>query len=416
MKFWIKLSIPSQIFILIGSLVYLLAPIGFELTNNWTFNQTDIGPYALRAYGYAASGLGTFLVTALILGPKIQRFSEPFWNRLEPQCSVKVAQKALWFLMLFLIGLTAINYALTPIKWYQVFSSQAYGNQGLLFRRNLYSPYLEGFTDSFISLQILSLFYGLRALQLTCFWGLPFVLALFTGWRYRIILPLLACWQLWVLKGYEANKSLWRPILFSVVLIASVLILTMNRWALAHKDWKALTLNPKQLWTETPLLAEFNQIKIFAILLKDEAENGAEYFNGTTFTKDVWVRIKPKSLFEGNQKPLSPWLKKVLNVTQSENAQNGLPAPGIVEEYYFAFGPIGLLPLFALLALILSAFPKWVTDRPFSNAVGLSAGALIFQAITRGYTPQHIELAVFLGVPFVLFYLFGKMGSVFFKR
>ncbi len=411
MKFPFKVSLPAQIFVLVWVLVYLVAPWGFWFSHDFAFNGLDSRPYFFDAYKLAWLGFGAFCLGTLIGGKFFQKHSENGLDSIEPK-AFDVAP-ILWVISLLLVTLTLLNYALTPIKWDKVLSPEAFGNQGLLFRRNLYSPWLEAFSDSFISLQILSLCYPIGPSKILGLWAFPSLLSAFTGWRYRLVLPVLAAWHNYVSIAGPVSK---KAFVYTGLIVVFVCLLTMNRWALAHKDWGALTLNPKQLVTETPILNEFTQIKIFALLLKDRAENGEHYFSGCTFYKDVWVRIKPKSSFEGDKKPLSPWLIKVLEVTKSKNAKDGLPAPGMAEEYFFAFGPWGYPVLLFGLGLLLSIFPVYNKERPFCNAIGFNSGALVFQAITRGYTPQHIELAVFLAVPLILFYVLAKAPLVFLKR
>lgn len=413
MKFWQKLALPSQIFILVWALFYLLAPWGFWLSHDFAFNGLNAEPHFFEAYLWVWIGFVAFLIGTVVGVGFLQKRTDSWFTGIEPKPDSERVKFLIFAIGVLLLSLTLINYAITPIKWGKVFSEQAFGNQGLLFRRNLYSPWLEAFTDSFISLQILTITYPMRIWVMGGIWGFPSLLAVFSGWRYRLVLPLLAVWHHYVAqRGWAFKKAGF----VSALIVVFVCLLTMNRWALAHKDWSALTLNPKQLFTETPILNEFTQIKVFSLLLKDRAENGEYYFSGCTFHQDIWVRIKPKSSFEGDKKPLSAWLNKVLAVTQSQKAKDGLPAPGMAEEYFFAFGPWGYPFLLFALGVFLSGFPVFNQSRPFCNAIGLTMGTLVFQAITRGYTPQQVELAVFLGVPLVLFYLFAKGPSVFFKR
>jgi len=225
---------------------------------------------------------------------------------------------------------------------------------------------------------------------------LAYTLFFLEAWRYRTILTTLGILinYLWTLP----NKQLSRGVLLTLLFGYLVLFSTNNRWQIAHREFADITFNPIGIGVQNALVNQTNNCQPDAALLGYLKEGKTEHDWGkSSFLYSIY-RFVPAKFFKGGDKGTPPLIhdhKRSINKT-GEVTEIG--AHTNIMEYWYGFGTLGAIVIMAFWAGVLAKVHLNVNNLQ-SRLLVISILMLIFQVITRGYSPQHLELAFFLSLP-----------------
>lgn len=300
------------------------------------------------------------------------------------------------------------------------FSNKTGGESGIVYLYSLTSPhpefnYVKALTDTFIALLIMFLVYRMPRLW---WWALVIVCGYFfllSGWRYRIIMLMVGA------AGYFWYNLRWRPqdywkaVLVIVFCVLGVMLLTLNRMAIAKRIGSETTLDLRR-FDEKLLTEQTINSQVFMLMLRYRDEHQMPLDWGRTMFLQTYYRAIPSRFFPDQKKP-SPPLLEWQWAAQGTPEDGQPPRTGAItdwEEYYLSFGWAGLIVLAAMVGWLLGRLAH-LPEGDFYLAWKLCCTAFMFQIITRGYLPQQVELFVYLMFPFALLRLIShyKLKEVF---
>lgn len=260
-----------------------------------------------------------------------------------------------------------------------------------------YSILLETANQILISVLILAAVYKVPKWALLTAVLLCFCIFVFAGLRYRVIMVLIGMLTSYFITMPKNATHYRKAALVCLLFVIGLQYLTINRWAIARRQFSYLTFNLFQFNNQTLLTETNNSQTFFCMLRYNHLQNlGPDY--GESMFKFVLIRALPKNLFENGKKPVAPLLQRLVPATNPPNPERGLPAYSNIDEYYLSFGWPGVVIGMALLAYLLARMPNYKQGLA-AKAWQVLVTAFLFQLITRGYFPQQMELFVFLLLP-----------------
>lgn len=239
---------------------------------------------------------------------------------------------------------------------------------------------------------------------------LAFTLFFLEAWRYRTILTALGI-LLHYAWNFKGNNN-WKPVLLFFVFGYITLFSTNNRWQIAHRNFNEITFNPIGIGVQEALVKQTNNFVTDAALYKYVTDStGKHDFGKSTIAFSVF-RFVPKSFFENNDKGEPPIITAHKRSLRKTGEVTEIGAHTNIMEYWFGFGFFGTLVIMVFWALLLAHLNFNLSDLRNRISV-LTVIILIFQIITRGYTPQHLELLIFLSIPLSgIWLLFGEKDTL----
>lgn len=232
---------------------------------------------------------------------------------------------------------------------------------------------------------------------LLAFWLL---FALLGGWRYRILLFVLF-WMLDLLRA-----GIWRKVWFWPALVAvglSLALLTLNRMALAKRQFDVLTLDLRQF---TPELfnQEFSNARTFRATLEHMEDQQLSH-PGT----EAWLPLFRQKFSDAP--PQKPWILEVTKAWVPPGwPWNPNPAVCQNEEMFLTFGVGGLLVFMFLFGGWLKAL-DCIGSGFLPQAFQVVAIGLLFQWISRGFFLFQLQISLVCLLPFVVLIGLGSYLS-----
>jgi len=219
------------------------------------------------------------------------------------------------------------------------------------------------------------------------------------GFRYNIFLVVLALTLHWLVSN-ENTKGMWLKIVAGgAIIIYMALFLTLNRWNLGHKDFAAVDFNPFHSSTEQVLI-EVSNCQTDACLMKYMVQNDVPHDWGQSSVLYSMFRFLPAQVFPNGVKPVPPVFRDMMAGVKKKKLF-GFGALTLPMEYWYGFGTIGMAIFMALLGVILASIPIPRSYKSFYSWIYCLGITMLYQWISRGYTPQQVELLYFWSVGFI---------------
>ncbi|SDL60505.1 hypothetical protein SAMN05421823_10728 [Catalinimonas alkaloidigena] len=384
--------------------LYFVFTFYTPVVNVWAGNLTLYG-HAFGAYvesglllysmGVAAFSLGYLLLPAPARRPLKSRWSAAWVQQKLPMLWGIFA--GVIFVNLLILGVLSNRWSLT-----------------LLFYAGGYSPYLEACTDSLITLFTLALVCRVRLRWLVVAGVLLFGLFMLAGWRYRIVMLLIIVGGWWLMQARVSPRFWTKAVLGTVLAGIVVMWITLNRAVIVHGWYEAITFDLTQ-FDESEIRYQTNNSQAFFSVLEYLDRPDVSFDYGRTMFGFILVRPLPAFLFPEGQKPDPPALT-LLHQAFAPTDERVTAALTNLGEWYVAFGLPGVVLGMMAFGCLLSRFPPPRMARASTSDVApmpeqrpaapvlhqtlyLLLTAWLFQYVTRGYLPQHVELAVYLMLP-----------------
>jgi hypothetical protein len=238
------------------------------------------------------------------------------------------------------------------------------------------------------------------------YWWILFLIwfgfALLGGWRYRIVLMVLF-FGIYNLRKF--NKV--RPIHLAAggMLIVLMALLTLNRMALAKRQFDVLTLDVRQF--DLPALnMEFSNHRTFRCTLewmKNRQEKPPGVISWWNFVEQ---RLVQKSKFQDGQRP-RPWILETTKAWIPPGwPWNPNPAVTQIEEGFLSFGWYGMCIWMALFGIWV-AFLDQLSRGKLGMLFQAICVALLFQWISRGFFLFQIQITLVCLIPVLVLALPG---------
>jgi hypothetical protein len=348
---------------------------GFQLPRNPELDGRIAAVYILAIAGF---GLGFFAFNfwkrKRISGPSLSSF-----RQLTSLSSVLyVFQLFCWFLYFF-------NLKVSGIRLEGIFDPFNQEERSILFSANYRFPLLELFSAA-VPVALFLLFRLGKAKEIHWWFFFIFwlIMSLLGGWRFRIILFAL----FFVFHWMESRISLRKTMLFALLLTLSMAWLTLNRMAIAKRQFNLITFDIRQ-FDLTIFNNEFSNCRTFRACLSQEGWNRFPGFSG-------WQKESPES------KP------RIINFSKSWIPPgwpwNPNPALSQPEELFLLFGFPGLLLGMAGIGCF-TAFCDRMRKDCFSSSLRIVLTAMLFQWVSRGYFPFQLKITFICLSPFLLLWL-----------
>jgi hypothetical protein len=219
------------------------------------------------------------------------------------------------------------------------------------------------------------------------------------GFRYYIFLVVLALTLHWLASNAN-TKGMWLKIIAGgAIIIYMALFLTLNRWNLGHKDFAAVDFNPFHSSTEQVLI-EVSNCQTDACLMKYMVQNDVPHDWGQSSVGYSVVRFLPAQIFLNQKKPFPPVFNDMMAAVKKKKLF-GFGALTLPMEYWYGFGTVGMALFMALLGVILASIPIPASYKSFYSWVYCLGITVLYQWVSRGYTPQQVELLSYWAVGFL---------------
>ncbi|MFD2573460.1 hypothetical protein ACFSUS_22665 [Spirosoma soli] len=261
--------------------------------------------------------------------------------------------------------------------------------------------YLRAFADSIITVLVLYAYLDGKRLTLGLLLVPAFILFALLGFRYRIILTLLGLLIVYLTRdGLKIN--VWRWAAMGIAFLYVLFTITYNRWFFITGAYDRLTVNPADydysmfLDQTRGSLADFNLLRYY----DENPETAHDY--GVSMFGYVLIRVIPKQLFDGGEKPYpSPYIDVLDRSLELPRHWVRIGEANLhYGAFYAGFGWLGFISLPFAMGLWINYF---VRHNPSATPLGLmkqiALSLALFQLITRGYFPQFIDHLVYLFIP-----------------
>ena len=278
-----------------------------------------------------------------------------------------------------------LHLELSGISVFGLFNLLNSAEENILFSAQYRFPILELLASSIP----VALFIQLRLGESKQFlWWFFFAFWLFMsllgGWRFRIILfVLFFLFHLLEKKEYRKLILIW-----SIPLMISMAWLTLNRMAIAKRQFSLITFDFR-LFDLGTFNNEFANSRTFRACLSQPGWNRFPGFAGWMKNPET---MKPRLLeFSKSWIPTGwPW--------------NPNPALSQPEEFFLLFGYSGLF--FAMLLMGLYVFLiDHSGNGAFSGSLRIVLSGLLFQWFSRGYFPFQLKITFICLLPFLLLWM-----------
>lgn len=268
--------------------------------------------------------------------------------------------------------------------------------------------YILFFADSLI-IAFAILFYEKKTFPLlNVIVGITIIYFLILGFRYRIILLLLAGFynMLWSRKINIVN--ILKIVLFIVASSYVINFISLNRDDFSRADFDNITYSTESPYELSPYGFLMQQTENYSTdfnVLKYFEESTVQHDLGFSMFGHILIRVTPSFLYTNNTKPPIPQQEIIKNCFTTIAGYESGSAVTNIFQYYIAYGIYGVVFFMGLIGYFLARLSKRLDISIARNRIILIITAMIlFQEITRGFLPQVFTLFIYLYIPFRLFY------------
>lgn len=315
-----------------------------------------------------------------------------------------VASKCMVGYQLVVWLLVGFNIHQSGISLVSILNFQNQSEKDILFSINWYSHGIDLLSNS-LSVALFLQFWIKRKTDMV--WWVFFILwltfCLLAGWRYRIIL-LMLFFAVYFLRTTKLSGVTLG--LIALTLLISVSWLTLNRMAIAKRQFHLITFDFSQFNGEI-LATELSNSRTFKATLIDQQGKGLERGGISSWTDYIGNKFSPRKEFPDGVRPV-PW---IITATKSWIPPgwpwNPNPAVNQMEEYFLTFGWIGLLSGMFLMGVWVG-FLDFPIGLPILVPLQMIGTGLCFQWISRGFFLYQIQITLASLVPFLLLYLVDR--------
>ena len=345
---------------------------GFRLPYTPQINQTIAFVYSLAMLGFAAGQIFSFSL------PRSRRFAIPVsdnWSGLGGIRLLYGFQLAVWMLYFFNLWSSGISLS-------GLFNPFHREEDGILFSAAFSFPLLELLSASVpVCLFLLMALKQYRKPVWWLFFIFWLLMSLLGGWRFRIILFGLFSLLLFIDSEYRKKGF----VLYFLVFVLSMAWLTLNRMAIAKRQFNLVTFDLRQ-FDLSVFNNEFSNCRTFRACLSMPQSGSFPGFQG-------WMKEGPD---------MKPWIIQFSKSWIPDGwPWNPNPALSQPEEFYLLFGWMGLL-LLMIFSGMLTAWLDRMRHNLFSSLFAVVLTALLFQWISRGFFPFQLKITVICLLPFLL--------------
>lgn len=231
---------------------------------------------------------------------------------------------------------------------------------------------------------------------------------LILGFRYRIILILIALMYNLLINNKLQFKTIIKFFVFVYLFFAIINFISVNRGSFREQNFENVEITTNSPYEMTPYQFIMHQTDNYSTdfnVLKYMNKYNIEHDYGFSMFGHIFIRITPSSLYNNNKKPAIPQQEIIKNCFNSSEGLGAGAAVSNMFQYYIAFGVFGVIFFMGLLGYILAYFSKKLDLSIIRNRVIIVFIAMIlFQEITRAYFPQVVTLFAYLFITLKLFY------------
>ncbi|NOT36007.1 MAG: hypothetical protein HOP11_01355 [Saprospiraceae bacterium] len=310
-------------------------------------------------------------------------------------------------LVLFIIctGLVIVNFLLSGIDLLDIVRGSSDEN---LFGASGATNYLKNFADSMITCIIICYVAKVDKRTLLVLVLVSFFLFALMGFRYRIIMTILALLLLAIYNYKFSIRQIIRPAIIGIAVLYFFVFITVNRYPLIIGAFDEFEYNPAQfevveLMTEQTrgMLDDINIIKYY------ETRETPRYDYGVTFGYFL-IRALPRAIV-GDWKdqfyppPAFPIVDEAYNLPPVWAVTGEAP---LHYAYFMIAGNIGFLFIGAfVVGLVLGLVSRGRDIRITRDRVFLVILTMaLFMWFTRGFFPQFVDNLIFLLIPYFIYY------------
>lgn len=346
-------------------------------------------------------GISGFFLAWFFGNKRLNTFSQSVNHRAIPTENLYIAillyQVVIWILVGF-------NISKSGVSLLSILDIRNHSEKDIIFSINWYSHGIDLLSNSLSVALFLQYWLKRKADGLWwLFFSIWLIFCLLAGWRYRIILLFLFFTVYFIREGKWSMKAI---IAFSIAIMLSVSWLTLNRMAIAKRQFHLITFNLLEFDSEI-FTMELSNSRTFKASLINMKEKQLERGGLTSWTTYGLNKFKAKKTFETGARPV-PW---IIGATKDWVPPGWLwnpnPAVNQMEEFYLTFGWIGMiigmvLMGFWVVLLNFSRFPLWVFPL---QIIGIG---LCFQWISRGFFLYQAQITLACLIPFLVLYLVAR--------
>jgi hypothetical protein len=365
---------------------------GFEYPVALILNQSQALVYCL---GISALLIGYFILK--IFFKKQEDFQSLFFDFQQdwiPKVMIGF-QLVLWALVVF-------NIQSSGISFFKIFDFNNQSEKDILFSADWQYPFLDLLSNCIpVCLYLQFRFTKGEKRIWFVFFFFWLIISLLSGWRYRIILLGI----LFIFHFLSISQiRISRLIPFLILVFVSFCWLTLNRMAIAKRQFQLITFDLSQFDLQIAT-NEFSNSRTFRSTLLYLDKNPEVQKQAS----ESWVvflknKFKSKSNFSDHQRP-KPW---ILSVTKAwiPNGWPWNPNPAVtqLEEFFLTFGYLGVF-MGMLLVGFWSGFLDVKVDQPVFQSFKLVGTALLFQWTTRGFFLYQLQITLICILPFLVLYV-----------
>ncbi|MGB3592375.1 MAG: hypothetical protein WBA16_11885 [Nonlabens sp.] len=276
--------------------------------------------------------------------------------------------------------------------------------------------YILFFADSLIVSIVIFIFEGRYKMLTLILLPIALISFLILGFRYRIILLLIAGLYYFIVKNKLTMSLLLKLIMVTVVTAYSINFITTNRriftsWEFEDTDF-SLEVADDMTAYELVLFQTENYSTDFNVL-KYLKQRPLEHDYGFSMFAHIFIRATPASFYITNKKPIIPQQYIIKRSFGSFAGRYSGAAVTNIFSYYIPYGMLTVIIFMTLLGGWLGWFSQRVDlDIVRNQVLVVLVAMLLFQEISRGYFPQTFTLLVYLFLTFKLSYKSIRIDSI----
>lgn len=268
--------------------------------------------------------------------------------------------------------------------------------------------YFLFFADSLILCFVILFYEKKYSVLLLVLTAVSLIYFLILGFRYRIILLLIAYIYHLLLSNRLTIKSLFKGL--SILIISGFIInfISVNRSIFSNQEFDQIEFTADSPYELSPYQFVMQQTENYSTdfnVLKFFNETNISHDYGFSMFGHIFIRITPASFYSDGRKPQIPQQEIIKNCFTTLAGEDSGSAVTNIFQYYIAFGVYGVIFFMGLLAYIMATLSKKLDlSIPRNRVIIIFMSMVVFQEVTRGYLPQNATLFVYLYIPFKLFY------------
>ena len=268
--------------------------------------------------------------------------------------------------------------------------------------------YILFFADSLI-IAFAILYYEKKSFPLlNVIVGVTIIYFLILGFRYRIILLLLAGFYNMLWNNKINIFNILKVLLFIVFSSYIINFISLNRDDFSRADFDNITYSTESPYELSPYGFLMQQTENYSTdfnVLKYFEESSVNHDLGFSMFGHIVIRITPSFVYTNNTKPIIPQQEIIKNCFTTIAGYESGSAVTNIFQYYIAYGIYGVVFFMGLIGYILARMSKRLDiSVPRNRIIIIITAMILFQEITRGFLPQVFTLFIYLYLPFRLFY------------